>query len=142
MSEHAKIGDLLRQRGRPDAALIEYQRASAAGPYRSPALAGKMARTAQLLGRSAEAREVLKESIQLYPEFGPNLALLAEVVAGEGDWNSAITYGTRGVAQNPFDPGLHGLLIRGYRGAGRSEEVDRHRTARSLLGLDMDQTGE
>ena len=135
MSGHARIGDLLRRRGRPDAAQIEYERAVAAGTYRSPSLAGKMARTAVQLERPADAASLLRESLSLYPEFAPNLALGADLAAKSGDWNSAMDYAQRAVAQNPFDPEPHRLLLRAYERVGRTDEAERHRVALSLLGI-------
>ena len=135
MSEHARIGDLLRRRGRPDAAQVEYERAVAAGTYRSPSLAGKMARTAVQLERPTEAATLLRESLNMYPEFAPNLTLGADLAAKSGDWNSAMDYAQRAVAQNPFDPEPHRLLLRAYQRVGRNEDAEKHRVALSLLGI-------
>ena len=135
MQDHARIGDLLRLRGRLDAAIIEYQRAERLGPFHSPSLANKQARALRGLGRLGQARQVLEASVALYPEFTPTVALLAEIAAAEGDTGRAVQMGERAVGLNPFDPNIHLLLQQAYARGGRQQESKRERRVLDVLGV-------
>jgi tetratricopeptide (TPR) repeat protein len=136
MQDHARIGDMLRLRGRLRAALIEYERAAGLGRYHSPALANKRARALRGLGKIEGARAVLEESVLLYPEYTPTVALLTELAAQEGDSASAIAMGERALALNPFDPNIHRLLATAYAKHRRTEESAKELRALSLLGAE------
>jgi len=133
MRDLTRIGDMLRLRGHLAAASIEYERAAEAGAFHSPALANKRARALRGLSRSAEAREVLAESVSLYPEYTPTVTLLAELAAEAGDDRLAIELSRRSIGLNPFDPNVHGILARLYERASRSEEAATEREVLELL---------
>ena len=141
MQDHARIGDMLRTRGHLRAALLEYERAEALGPFHSPALANKTARALVGLGEDVRARAVLQKSVGLYPEFTPTVALLAEVYAGFGDLPSAIAMAERAVALTPFDPSIHRLLAKAYTEGGLPEKRDRELRALRILGVEADAIG-
>jgi tetratricopeptide (TPR) repeat protein len=142
MQDHARLGDLLRRRGKLRAALIEYEKAAQVGPYHSPALANKRARALRGLGSIEQAREVLEESVDLYPEFTPTVTLLAQLSAQVGDAARAIVMGETALGLNPFDPSVHRLLETAYEGAGRLEERDREQRALLLLERGSNPGGE
>jgi tetratricopeptide (TPR) repeat protein len=125
MQEHARLGDLLRVRGQTEAALIEYDRASRVGPFHSPALAGKRARALRALGRNDVARQALEESVTLYPEFTPNVSLLAELAVGSGDDARAVELCRQAIGLNPFDPDVH-LLLSGLFGRRGDRDGQAH----------------
>jgi tetratricopeptide (TPR) repeat protein len=141
MQDHARIGDMLRVRGHLRAALIEYERAEALGPFHSPALANKTARALVGLGEGARARAVLQKSVGLYPEFTPTVALLAELYAGAGDREAAISMAERALALNPFDPSTHQLLVKAYTEGGLPEKRDGELRALRILGAEIDPIG-
>jgi tetratricopeptide (TPR) repeat protein len=136
MQDHARIGDMLRTRGHLRAALLEYERAEAAGPFHSPALANKTARALVGLGNGARALAVLRESVALYPEFTPTVALLAELYSGAGDRAAAIAMGERALGLNPFDPSVHRLLAKAYTESGLLEKRDGELWALKILGAE------
>jgi len=141
MQDHARIGDMLRVRGRLRAALLEYERAEARGPYHSPALANKRARALRGLGNLARARAVLEESVGLYPEYTPAVAMLARICAEQGDTASAIVMAERAVGLNPFDPSVHRLLAKAYTEGGVVDKRDRALRALTILGADSPPIG-
>ena len=130
MQQYVRLGDMLRLRGHREAALIEYRRAELAEPYHSPALANKQARTLRALGRTAEAHELLEESVSLYPEFTPTTTLLAELAAAKGDAVRARALFLHSIALNPFDPAVHRQLATLLD--EMSEEQEQAREARVL----------
>ena len=138
MQNHARVGDLLRRRGRMRAALLEYERAASVGPFHSPGLANKRARALRGLSRVGEARTVLEESVRLYPEFTPTVALLAELASQEGAHSRAVEMGERAVGLNPFDPNVHLLLATSYQRGGRTEESRREQRVLRMIGAPIE----
>jgi tetratricopeptide (TPR) repeat protein len=118
MQDHARVGDLLRSRSRMGAALIEYRRAASTGRFHSPELANKMARTLHAMRRVDEAREVLRESVSLYPEYTPTVSLLARLAHEAGDSFEVVRRGQRAVGLNPFDQDVHHVLLLAHRAMG------------------------
>jgi tetratricopeptide (TPR) repeat protein len=110
MQDFTRIGDLLRLRGHVEAAVLEYRKAEQVGVFHSPALANKHARALRALDRTEEARRLLRTSVELYPEYTPTVALLADLAAEAGDDRTALQMGRRGIALNPFDPQVHRQL--------------------------------
>lgn len=141
MQDHARIGDMLRIRGHLRAALLEYERALAAGPFHSPALANKTARALVGLGEDARARLVLEETVALYPEFTPTVALLARLYAEAGERGAAISMAERALALNPFDPSIHRLLAKAYTEGGLPKKRDGELRALRILGVENDPVG-
>ena len=133
MRDLTRIGDLLRLRGRLEAALLEYQEAGRTGPYHSPALANKQARALLGLGRAPEARELLSESVKLYPEYTPTITLLADLALRDGDHRLAVELGNRSLHLNPFDPKVHLRLAEAYEALDDAEGADREIRAIGLL---------
>jgi tetratricopeptide (TPR) repeat protein len=142
MQDHARLGDLLRRRGKLRAALLEYERAAQVGPYHSPALANKRARAHRGLGGVERAVALLEESVLLYPEYTPTVTLLAELSAQAGDTARAIVMGEMALGLNPFDPSVHRLLETAYEDVGRLEERDREQRVLLLLERGSNPGGE
>jgi tetratricopeptide (TPR) repeat protein len=133
MQDLTRVGDMLRQRGHLRAALVEYQKAAASEPFHSPKLANKQARTLAGLGELDFARDVLEESVALYPEFTPTVTLLSELAMQVGDTASAETHAWQAIGLNPFDPTPHVVLAQVYEAVGRAEEAQREKTVLSVL---------
>ena len=133
MADMTRLGDLLASRGHVKAALIEYSKAAEAQNHHSPQLANKQARAWNQLGEGRRAREILEESVSLYPEFTPTVTLLAEVAHAEGDLRAAERWAWRSVGLNPFDPSPHRILSAVYEAAGREAELQRETTVLNIL---------
>ena len=133
MQDLTRVGDMLRQRGHLKAALVEYQKAAQSEPFHSPKLANKQARTLAGMGELEFARDLLTESVELYPEFTPTVTLLAELAWRAGDAQAAEALAWRAVGLNPFDPGPHIVLSQVYEEAERTEEAQREKTVLSIL---------
>lgn len=133
MQEHSRVGDMLRVRGHTHAALLEYDRAHAAGAFHSPALAAKRARALRALGRDGQATQVLRASLALYPEYTPAVTLLFELVASTEDQATAAALGERAIALNPFDPHVHARLAEVYGALGNQPLQERERLVLTVL---------
>ncbi|MCP4867561.1 MAG: hypothetical protein GY898_02440 [Proteobacteria bacterium] len=133
MQEHSRIGDMLRVRGHTHAALLEYNRAVSRGAFHSPALASKRARALRALGRDDEAAQVLRQSLALYPEYTPSVALLFELTAATDNLAAAAEFGEQAIALNPFDPHVHERLAQVYETLGNTDLLDRERRVLTVL---------
>ncbi len=133
MQDFTRLGDLLRTRGHLEAALVEYNKAAGAQTLHSPALANKQARTLQALGRADFARDLLKGSVDLYPEFTPTVTLLAELAWEGGDAKEAEIRAWQAIGLNPFDPGPHVILAQIYAASERATEAQRENKVIELL---------
>ncbi len=128
-----RVGDMLRNRGHTRAALIEYQKAAGVMKRHSPMLANKQARALEDLGELDFARDVLQESVDLYPEFTPTVTLLAELSLGARDLAAAEQYAMQSIGLNPFDPTPHLVLAKIYEESQREDELQREKTVLSVL---------
>lgn|GEM_PF-707656 len=133
MKRHTRLGDLLRVRGRPLAALLQYRKADEAGPYHSPALANKQARALKALGELDEAADVLRDSARLYPEYAATAALAVEVAALLNDDAGVLEAARRAIALNPFDPQVHVYYAAALRRVGDEAAAAREADVLSML---------
>lgn len=102
-----RLGDQMRMRGRPDAALIEYENALQQEPDNAVLLL-KAARASMEMGDKKAAREFLERAVEKNPNYVTpyiDLALLVEPARAEKLYLVA-------AALNPFDPRIHQGLVR------------------------------
>ncbi len=133
LREYARLGDLLRERGRFKAALIEYGKARDSVEVESPALSVKIALTHLLGDQPEEAVAVLEEAIDMYPSFAPAYTTLARALIRLEDADGAVEALENANAINPFDPSIHELLAVLYQAAGEPETARaEHRVAMAL----------
>lgn len=126
LSRAARLGDLLLDAGRPDAALVEYAKAISPEEGTSPALAARTARALRALGKEKEARAGLSSNIQDYPEYAETRVLLAELLMKVGDRNAAYAHYRAAVDIDPFNPASQSALADAYSSAGRTALAERH----------------
>lgn len=129
----ARIGDLLREANRPEAALVEYRKARDPNAPPSPMLMAREATCLRMLDRDKEALAVVDEGIALYPEFP-----LLQVSAGElrealGQPEAAITAYKSAHDLNPFNPAVQQALARNYASVGQDERAKRHLRYANIL---------
>ncbi|MCS6914021.1 MAG: peptidase MA family metallohydrolase [Myxococcota bacterium] len=103
----ARLGGMLRARGRLRAAAAEYEKAQGLLGAAHPAVAGKLARTYLELGELDRAIAAADPVRELYPELaGPNVTLgMAWLKKGEPQ--RALPYLEAANRVNPFDPTVH-----------------------------------
>lgn len=122
------LGDMLRDRRRPNAAVIEYRKAINESPY-SVSVLNKLAGALGLVGKDEEALGYLKKAIGLAPDhptaylnLGASFLRLKKYEDAKGAFNEALQV-------NPFDPRVHEGLSRAYqalgdeKGAAKEKEI-------------------
>ncbi len=108
--EFARLGELLRERGRPAAARLEYRKALDRGGARVAVLANQFAVVAMQTGHGAEAEQVLGEAIGWNPDHPALRVRLARLKLERKDWAGAREQLTLANRQDPFDPDIHAGL--------------------------------
>jgi tetratricopeptide (TPR) repeat protein len=128
-----RVGDLLREKGRCDAALVEYARAEdPAGPP-SPVLAARRGACLHATGKASEALAVLTEAARLYPDFALLQVERGRVLDALGRPADAVVAWSAAHDVNPYDPEVQDALVRNYQKLGRADDARRHlRYARIL----------
>jgi tetratricopeptide (TPR) repeat protein len=108
------LGDILKSRDHYKAAIIEYQKALNESSSHSPVLFNKLAGTYLQTQRYNEAENLLKESLEFFPNFHTSLANMGEVYFSNQKYKTAQVYFEKAVRINPFNPFVHMRLIHVY----------------------------
>ncbi len=123
---HARLGDLLRERGRTRAAAIEYGAAARKAPG-DPIVANRLARALLDTGQAGLVAEALRQPTLLYPAFPASHVHLGSAHAALGHEGPAITAFEEAIRLSPFDPEPHCALASLYadddRRVRREEEA-------------------
>ncbi len=127
LARYTRLGDLLREKNRPQAALIEYDKADDPTAPASPLLLVRKALCHDALNHPAEARSFVDEGVALYPEFTPLQVTRGRLLDKAGEGASALVAWRAAHDLNPYDPEVQEALFRGYTAAGKSADALRHR---------------
>lgn len=130
---HARLGQLMRERGRWTAARVEYKKAlDRAGP-RVPILANQYAIAAVMSGQKAEAEKVLGEAIGWSPTYAALRVQLARLLVEKKAWAAARAHLVQANRQDPFDPEIHAGLALAAEGLGDPGGASRERRFAEIL---------
>ena len=107
LRRHLRLADMLRQRRRRKAAIIEYRRALRIAGPRMSLIANALSRTYLEVEQPSQAMQTLAPVLEYYPELpGPQVtAGLAQLA--RGDKAQATEHFLVALRINPFDPELH-----------------------------------
>lgn len=133
LAGYVRLGDLLRDAGRADAALIEYRKAIPEDEPPSPTLSARLAQTLVLLGKEAEAMRVLQASVADYPEFALTRKELGGMLLKQGKVADALEQYRMSADVNPFDPEVQASLGDLYAATGQRTLADRHTRYHRIL---------
>lgn len=131
----ARLGDLLREADRPEAALIEYKKAIPEGEPASPALSSRMSDALVILKKTEDAIAILRASIVDYPEYASTRKRLGTLLLAQGKHREALTQFRASADINPFDPEVQSVLADLYASTGNSTLAARHTRYRGILAL-------
>lgn len=135
LAGHARLGDLLREANRYDAALVEYDKAMPADEPPSPTLVARKAQTLQAMKRPDDAIALLQASIRDYPEFPLTRKLLGDLLLQRGRRADALAQYRASADINPFDPEVQAALADLYAATGDAALAARHARYRRVLDL-------
>lgn len=127
--KHARLGGLLRARGRLGAAAIEYEKALAIVGPGDPFVAAKLARTYLELGDPAKAVAVAAPLAARDEEDAGPQATLGAAYLQLGETARAEAHLLAALRISPFDPAVRCGLAEVYRTSGAEEAARRERAA-------------
>lgn len=128
-----RVGDLLRERGRCDAALVEYAKAADPAEPPSPLLLAREASCYEALGDPHKALTRVDLGVSLYPGFTLLQTTRGRLLEATGQPREAVSAWQAAHDLNPYDPTVQDALVRGYEAMGDAERARRHlRYARIL----------
>ena len=127
------LGDMLKQRQRVNAAIIEYEKAIKEASTLSPVLYNKLGATYLQDKRYDQAEELLNTSLGYYPDFPPTLVNLGELHFHKENMDQAEHFFQQAVRLNPFNPLLHRRLISLYRTTRQEEKLKNQERLYSYL---------
>jgi tetratricopeptide (TPR) repeat protein len=127
------LGELLRARDRPKAALQEYRKAMALGGDGNPMIQNGAAATLVALDQLDEIPELLDRVTRYYPTYLKTWLHLGEAWLKLGQPAKAREAFEQAVGINPFHPRPHQALAALYEAAGDAERAARARQSLELL---------
>lgn len=120
------LGDLLRARGRLNAAVIEYRKALGEAPASVPIL-NKLSMVLLRLGKYEQTIERLKQAEKVAPDHPSVHGNLGYAYLRLKKYQEASSALNHSVSINPFDPRVHQGLAQAYQALGRTEEAEREK---------------
>lgn len=125
LARYMRLGDLMRDAGHPDAALVEYAKAIDPLEPPSPLLANSIAQAHLALGDLTAARKDLEESLKVYPEFALSHKTLGAILVKQGQSKAATQAYREAANLNPFDPEVQQALVALYKAQGDTASAAR-----------------
>jgi tetratricopeptide (TPR) repeat protein len=114
----ARLGEMMRERGRWTAARIEYGKAYDRVGARIPILADQYALAALQSGADPIAEKVLGEAISWNPEYAALHVHLARILAKREQWPRVREHLLLANQNDPFDPEIHAGLSKALAALG------------------------
>jgi tetratricopeptide (TPR) repeat protein len=131
--ERTRLGDLMIDRGHPEAALVYYQDAVPESGPPGPTLAGRIGSMLTELGRTEEALALLVQSVDYYPEHSATRVALGRLYLRNGNETAARQQLERGLDIDPYQDDIHELLSDLLMSMGEVSEAERHRSIIEVL---------
>jgi tetratricopeptide (TPR) repeat protein len=130
---HARLGQLLRERGRWVGARVEYRKAIDRAGARVPILAQQYAIAAIQTGRPADAERVLQEAIGWTPDSAALRVQMARLLVAKKAFAEARAQLVLANRQDPFDPEIHAGLATAAEALGDPDGASRERRFAEIL---------
>jgi tetratricopeptide (TPR) repeat protein len=134
----ARLGEIMRARGKWAAARIEYGKAVARVGARVPILANQYALAAMMSGANEEAEKVLVEALDWNPDYAALHVRLARILLGREEWQKAKDHLLAANRQDPFDPEIHASLAKALEELGDAGGASREARFAQLLSTPTD----
>jgi tetratricopeptide (TPR) repeat protein len=129
----ARLGELMRERGKWVAARVEYGKAVARVGKGIPVLSDKYALAAMMSGQDEEARGALEEALKRHPQYAALNLHLGRLHLKRKEWPAAREALLRANAVDPFDPEIHAGLAQVGEATGDADGAAREKRFAQLL---------
>ena len=130
---HARLGEIFRERGRWEAARIEYGKAVKKAGARSPMLAGRFALASMMAGRDGEAEKALDEALRGHPEHAALHVQKGRLHLKAGAWEKARQSFLLANRVDPFDPEIHAGLAKAAEAVGDPVTAEQEKRFTKIL---------
>ena len=129
----ARLGEILRERGRMAAARVEYGKAIRRVGRKIAVLTDKFALSAMASGHEDEAEEALGEALRVHPQYAALHLHLARVLVKRKEWALAKSHLLAANSVDPFDPEIHAGLSQVNAAADDEKGAARERRFAQIL---------
>ena len=129
----ARLGEILRERGRWSAARIEYAKAISRVGKGIPVLSDKFAMAAMMSGHDEEAEGALVEAARRHPHYAALHLHLARLHIKRKGWTQAKQQLLLANAVDPFDPEIHAGMAVVHEAQGDAGAAAREKRFAQLL---------
>lgn len=129
----AHLGDLLKERGRMEAAVTEYRRALAESGDSVPVL-NRLSDALIAMGRNGEALELLKRARDLSPDHPTTYTALGQTYVKLKRFKEAKEAFVESIHINPFNPEVHQGLASLFDNLGESVAAQKEREIAKRIG--------
>lgn len=126
------LADQMLSKGRPVAALNEYQRALQVSPY-SPVILNKLGRVMLAQNRAADALRYLRKALEIEPDGANTYVQLGRADLALKNFKEARVVLEEALQINPFHPLIYRLLSDVYAALGDQEKSRQARTTLERL---------
>lgn len=133
LARFARLGDLLREAGRPRAALVEYAKAEDPTGPPSPLLMAREAVCHAALGEADVALQKAERGVSLYPEFTLLQVTYAGLLESAGRAEEARAAFLAAHDLNPFDPSVQQAIVRLSEAMGDAGTAAKHKRVAQML---------
>ena len=120
------LGDKLKERGRLEAAVIQYRRALEQTDDAVP-IRNRLSSVLTSLGRHDEALDILKRTLELAPDNPTSYTQLGRIYLLKKNFEGAKEAFEESIQINPFDPDIHVGISNAYAMLGDSNESAKER---------------
>ena len=130
---YARLGEIFRERGRWEAARVEYGKAAKRPGSRSPTLAGRLALASMMVGRDDDAEKALAEALRGHPDHAGLHVQKGRLHLKAKQWEKARESFLLANRVDPFDPEIHAGLAKAAEGLGDAAMAERERKFTRIL---------
>jgi tetratricopeptide (TPR) repeat protein len=131
--DFARLGDILRVRGRAVPARIEYEKALRRGGAKDPDIVARYAQVALATGAAAAAEAPLRDAAREHPRHAGVQAALGKLEARDGDHAAARDAYAAAIRVDPFDAEVHAGLAAALEALGDATGASRERRIAGML---------
>jgi len=129
----AHLGDLLKERGRTEAAVMEYRRALA-DTHDSVPVMNRLSDVLITMGRNGEALDLLRRARDLSPDHPTTHTTLGQTYLKLRDFKEARESFLESIQINPFNPDVHQGLATAYEMLGDNASALKEKEIAKRLG--------
>lgn len=131
--DFARLGDILRARGRPGPARIEYEKAIRRGGASDPDVVARYAQAALATGGGERAEETLRKAARAHPHHAGVQAALGRLEAAREEWAAARDAYAAALRVDPYDAAVHAGLAAALEALGDATGASREKRIAEML---------